>query len=73
MTYGCFNRPPLQETVYVQDGWYLQQLRGNKHLSRAPRMIEIPDPMTKSCQYQADDKYNDPQCIGCKHKESHDA
>ena len=55
---GCFDRAPLKSRVMVQDGWWPD---GTRH------MVEIPDPMTKDCQYQADDKYNDPQCVGCKH------
>ena len=62
---GCFDRAPLKTKVMVQDGW---DYTGD---TRAPRMVIIPDPMTKSCQYQKDDKYNDPQCLGCIHKESH--
>jgi len=60
---GCFDRAPLKTRVMVQDGWnYIGD-------TRTPRMVIIPDPMTKTCQYQADDKYSDPQCVGCKHKE----
>lgn len=60
---GCFDRPPLKPRVMVQDGWE----GGIRH------MVVIPDPMTKSCQYQKDDRYKDPQCVGCKHKESHES
>jgi len=27
-------------------------------------------PMARSCQYQKDDKYADPGCVGCVHKTS---
>lgn len=56
---GCFDRAPLKARVEVQNGWE----------DNARRMIIIPYPMTKTCQYQADDKYNDPACTGCKHKD----
>lgn len=36
--------------------------------SRMPLMVLIENPMTKNCQYQKDDKYNDPGCTGCAHK-----
>ena len=61
MSYGCYNRKPLQRHVTVQDGWYA----GIN--TRTARMVTIPDPMTKDCQYQKDDRYADPQCVGCKH------
>ena len=64
MSYGCFNRAPLETRVIVQDGWI-----DDDH-TRMPLMVNWPDPMTKTCNYQADDKYNDPQCQGCKHKEA---
>ena len=45
----------------VQDGWFLDGV------TRAPRMIAIPDPMTKECQYT---KLNpkDERCEKCTHK-----
>ena len=61
---GCFDRAPLRTTAIVQDGWYMDGV------TRTPRMISIPDPMTKTCQYSKDDKYDDQACTGCKHKES---
>lgn len=61
---GCYNRKPLHSTVTVQDGWYMDGY------TRTPRMVSIPNPMQKSCQYQKDDKYNDPGCNGCKHKDA---
>ena len=67
MTYGCFDRAPLAALAFVQDGWIPYE-----YYSRIARMVEIPDPMTKSCQYQADDKYGDKGCIGCKWKEANE-
>ena len=61
MSRGCYNRPPLKTRAVVQDGWY------QDGTTRTPRMIAIPDPMSKTCQYSKDDRYNDPKCIGCKH------
>lgn len=62
MTYGCKDRTPLETSVLVQDGWIYED-----H-TRKPLMVVYPDPMTKDCQYQAES--HDPQCVGCKHKET---
>lgn len=65
---GCWNREPLRETATVQSGW----IDGFKHdyqlWTKYPCMIEIPDPMSKSCVYQRDKK-DDPKCQGCKELE----
>jgi len=45
----------------VQDGWY------QDGTTRTPRMIAIPDPMSKDCRYSQD--HDDPGCAGCKHKQ----
>jgi len=58
--YGCNNRPPLKQTAIVQSGYI--------EYSRMPKMIEIPDNMTKTCIYQRDKK-DDPKCLGCKELE----
>lgn len=60
---GCFNRQPFRESMKVQDGWIDY---GN---SRIPLMVDSPFRMSKACEYQKHDKYNDPNCAGCKHKE----
>ena len=65
MSYGCFNRPSLAGVVRVQSGY-----KFSGHNSRADNMVLIKNPMTKDCQYQKDDKYNDPGCVGCAHKEA---
>jgi len=59
--YGCWNRAPLRTQVIVQSGWWMDGV------SRTARMVSIPDPMTKDCQYSKD-KTDDAGCIGCKHK-----
>lgn len=66
MSYGCFNRKPLKTQIVVQSGHFMDGV------TRTPRMISIPDPMTKTCQYSKFDIYNDPQCQNCKHKEVND-
>ena len=60
MSYGCFNREPFD--------FY------NKLPARWPGdvVVSIPNRMAMECQYQADDKYEDPGCNGCKHKEQHE-
>lgn len=62
---GCHNRPPLRETVLVQSGWIdgLPPHDGSL-ITKYPRMIEIPDPLSKHCQYQRDKK-DDPKCDNC--------
>lgn len=60
---GCHNRPPKPKTVTVQDGWIAYHIGG--HVSRLPRMIEIPDPMSDDCHY--DKARSDNGCIGCIH------
>jgi len=66
MTYGCFNREPFKETMRVQDGWIWKD---NRH-TRIPKMVSLKFSMSKKCEYQKDDKYNDQGCVGCKHKEA---
>ena len=68
MSHGCFNRAPLKSRVMVQDGW---DQSGD---TRTPRMVIIPDPMTKTCNYTTTQLGQiDASCNGCKHKEPHDA
>lgn len=59
---GCHNRKPLNAKAIVQAGW---RYTNN---TREPVMIEIPDPMTKTCQYQKLKK-DDPKCSGCRELE----
>lgn len=62
---GCFDRPPLKSRVMVQDGW----IYGGD--VRMAKVKEIPDPMTKTCNYTTTTLGQvDPQCVGCKHKEA---
>ena len=62
MTHGCYNRPPLKTRVKVQDGWWADGTR---------KMIEIPDPMTKVCNYTTTELGRiDPFFAGCKWKEN---
>lgn len=59
MAYGCYNREPfaLERRLYN-----LSAITGRTELTI------IPNVMAKDCQYQKDDKYADPGCVGCKHK-----
>lgn len=61
MSYGCHNRKPLKTRAVVQDGYF------QDGVTRTPRMIPIPDPMTKSCQYTATSP-SDARCAGCIHQ-----
>ena len=62
MSYGCHNRPPLRTRAVVQDGYFFDGV------TRTPKMIAIPDPMSKDCRYSKD--HDDPGCTGCKHKQT---
>lgn len=63
---SCHNREPLQETVIVQEGWnYCRDGFGNPVRSAVLR--EIPNPMTKDCQYSKTTA--DARCAGCKWKQ----
>jgi len=53
--YGCYNRPPLHETLEVQEGW----TEDGKRI-----MKTIPFVMSMECEYRKD--HNDPKCGGCK-------
>jgi len=65
MSYGCHDRPPLKDHHWVQNGYLIDERAG----TRIGRMTPITDLMTKTCQYQKHDKYRDPGCVGCRHKE----
>jgi len=59
---GCYNRPPMNKFLYVNDGFYLRedgpgQVLDGKH---------IPHVMSTECQAA---KQNYPECSGCKHQE----
>jgi hypothetical protein len=61
--YGCLNRAPLRMQSVVAAGWY------QDGYTRTPKMISIPDPMTKDCQYRLTDLGKvDPKCAACAHK-----
>lgn len=57
---GCFDRPPFltEQVLYGID-------------SQTGLIIRtvVPFRNSKDCEYQKTDKYADPQCVGCKHKE----
>ena len=53
--YGCFNRPPIKDTLEVQDGWNLDGTR---------TMITIKNAMSKSCKF--DLKLTQPECQSCR-------
>jgi len=64
MSYRCYNRGPYKDQ-HVLHGWNSQT--GEKIVT------VIPHTMTKDCQYQKSDPYNDPGCVGCRHKETQNA
>jgi hypothetical protein len=56
MTYGCYNRPPLEKSYIVFDG-YVDKLRELVHTT------PVEDRMTRDCQYSKDTV--DEGCMGC--------
>lgn len=63
MTYGCRNRPPFVASMIVQDGYFID---GVQRIAKVKQIDSFSHGST--CKYQADDKYSDPQCVGCSHK-----
>ena len=60
---GCFNRAPLKTMVVVQNGHFMDEV------TRVPRMVSIPNPMTTSCQYTLSPLgAADSACAGCSHQ-----
>lgn len=57
--YGCFDRAPLADTVTVRAGW-----RYFTDTIRIELLREIPNPMTRDCQYSK--TTDDARCVGCK-------
>lgn len=59
--YGCHNRAPFKETLKVQDGYFPSQADYRVH-----KLVEIKDPMTKTCNYTLTDLgKTDSKCNGC--------
>lgn len=67
--HGCHNRPEGKPTITAQDGWFDATVphpdTGVRQTTRLPRMVEIPDPMSKDCKH-AQLTPDDPQCGGCR-------
>lgn len=60
---GCHNRAPLRRTIVVQDGWFMDGV------TRVPKMVAVPDPMTKDCHYTHTNLGQaDTGCEGCRHR-----
>jgi len=55
MKNGCHNRPPVQETLRVPDGWSASGHRLTK---------PMPFVMSRDCKH--DKRDTDPGCAGCK-------
>jgi hypothetical protein len=65
---GCYDRPPLERHVWVQDGWMRDH---NIHTQSGTScevrfMRRIKTPWKDQCMY--DNKITDPRCSGCKHQ-----
>lgn len=71
MSYGCFNRASLEDTLYVQDGWKYQWIpisHSSTILTQISNIVRVPNHLSKTCEYSKHDKYADPGCVGCKHR-----
>ena len=64
MTCAQFNRGPFKPAMVVQDGWF------NDGYTRTPKLVSVPFRMKEPCQFQIDDKYALPDCVGCSHKQA---
>lgn len=65
---GCYNRKPLVNGYWVHDGFF--DVAIGDVLTRCPKVAWIAFRMATECQYSKDDRYNDPKCLGCKHKKA---
>lgn len=64
---SCFNRPPIKASRVVQDGWFDAVVDGQA--THLPRMVEIPDPMSKGCQQHSplgEATLHGWDCTGCQ-------
>lgn len=64
MTCALKNRGPFKPEMVIQDGWIYG---GDVRMAKTKT---IPFRMAEPCQFQKDDKYQLPDCIGCSHKET---
>jgi len=58
MSYGCYNRKPFTP------GQWLHGVDSRTGLSV---VTFVRNRMAPDCQYQKDDNYADPGCLGCVH------
>ena len=64
--YGCYDHEPYVTTCIVQTGWtpWVHDI-GRQH-TREPIHTEIPNPLTKDCQFSLAPKtHNDRRCTQC--------
>ena len=66
MTYGCKNRAPFP-TLIATPSTYTINVSGHILDAKAQELRQFP--FARHCVYQLNDKYNDPGCAGCIHKE----
>lgn len=59
MSYGCYNRPPLNVAYFAFDGY-----ESNRRTK--PRTVLVNHTMSRDCQYAISTP--DPRCSGCKHE-----
>lgn len=55
LRHGCYNRPPMHDTITVQSGWTADGRKINK---------QMPHVMSRECRH--DLRHTDPGCAGCK-------
>lgn len=60
-TYGCHNRLPFKDGLWVQDG-HVHEERSQAWV-RLPRIVKIDSRMSRECKF--DLRATDPRCAGC--------
>jgi len=60
MSYGCKNHPPFDD---VSTSYGLNSTTGEVD------RYAVPFRMARDCQYALFDKYADPGCVGCAHRD----
>lgn len=65
MSCGLYNRGEFKPSMLVQDGYYDDSWHTGERIAR---WKWSPFRMSMECEFQKDDKYQLPDCIGCSRK-----
>jgi len=64
MTCALKNRGEFKKSMVVPDGHFMDGV------TRTPRMVSVPFRMSPDCEFQKNDLYQYPDCIGCSLKKT---